>query len=172
MELWRALMIPTTGGSLGDNGFGVIASSDPNLRTLSSFITRTIGIAILKARLLSKSFTREAIPQFYRLLNFACQCSITFRTEPSRSSVSFEVTGSWISLENISDFPKILFTHTFEPKLLRVCIRFKSILETIWLLPYLINSQNSSPLIPNRGYRCIDTAFIQNRVIDVMAFST
>jgi hypothetical protein len=172
MALWRALMIPTTGGSLDDNGFGVIASSDPNPRTLSSFITRTIGIAILKARLLSKSFTREGIPQFYRLLNFVCQRSITFRTEPSRSFVSSEVIGSWISLENISSFPKTLFTPMFEPKLLRVCTRFKSILETIWLPLYLISSRNGSPLIPNTGYRCIDTAFIQNRVIDVMAFTT
>jgi len=160
MAWWKASMIPTTGDSLDDNGFGVIASSDPNPRTLSSFITRTIGIAILKARLLSKSFKREGIPQFYRLLNFVCRGSIIFRMEPSRSFVSSEVIGSWISLENISSFRKTLFTVMFEPKLLRVCIRFKSILEAIWLPLYLINYQNGFPQIPNTGYRCIDITFI------------
>lgn len=160
MGLWRALMIPTTAGSLDDNGFGVIASSDPNPRTLSSFITRTIGIAILKARPLSKSFKKEGIPQFCRLLNFASQRSITFLTETSHSFGLSEVIGSWISLENISSFPKTSSTPMFEPKLSRVCIRFKSILETIWLPLYVIHSQNGFPLIHNTGYRCIDTAFI------------
>jgi hypothetical protein len=127
---------------------------------LNSFIIRTIGIAILKAKLLSKSFARRGIPPFYRLLNFVCQGSITFRTEPCRSFVSSEVIGSWISLENISSFPKTLFTPMFEPKLLRVCTRFKYILETIWLPLYLITYQNGFPQIPNTGYRCIDITFI------------
>jgi hypothetical protein len=171
MELWRALMIPTTGGSLDDNGFGVIVSSDPNPRTLSSSITRTIGIAILKAKLLSKSFKREGIPQFYHLLNFICRRSIIFRMESSRSFVSSEVIGSWMSLENISSFRKTLFTVMFKPKSLRVCIRFKSILETNGLPLSLINYQNGSPQIPNTGFRCIDIAFIQDRVIDLVAFT-
>jgi len=160
MERWRVLMIPTIGASLDGNGSGVIASSDPRPRTLNSFITRTIGIAILKVRLLFKSFKKEGTPQFCRLLNFASQRSITFRTEPSLSFVSSEVIGSWISLENISSFLKTSFIPTFEPKLSRVCIRSKSIQETIWLPLCLIHSQNGFPLIHNTGYRCIDTAFI------------
>ena len=153
-------MIPTTGGSLDDNGSGVIASSDPNPRTLSSFIIRTIGIAISGARRLSKSFKRRDISRFYRLLNFVCRGLIIFRTEPSRSSVSSEVIGGWISLENISSFRKILFIVMSELKSSPLCIRFKSILETIWSLLYLIHYRNGSPQIPNTGYRCIDIAFI------------
>jgi hypothetical protein len=40
------------------------------------------------------------------------------------------------------------------------------------LLPlYRINYQDGFPKIPSTGYRCIDILSIQNRVIDVMAFT-
>jgi hypothetical protein len=37
---------------------------------------------------------------------------------------------------------------------------------------YRINYQNGVPQILNTGYRCIDMLSIQNRVIDVVAFTS
>ena len=142
MELWRVLTTPTIGGSLDGNGFGVIASSDPSPRTSSSFITRTIGIATSKARLHPKSFKRKAIPQFYHRPNLVCRGSIISRMEPSRSFVSSEVIGSWISLEKISSFRKTWFIVMSELKSSLVYIRFKSISEMIWSSLYHIGYQN------------------------------
>ena len=49
MESWRASMIPTTGDSLGGNGFVAIANSDLNPRTLSSS-TRNHRYSCLKGK--------------------------------------------------------------------------------------------------------------------------
>jgi len=160
MERWRVLMIPTIGASLDGNGSGVIASSDPRPRTLNSFITRTIGIAISKAKLLSKSFKRRIIAQFYLLPNSVYRGLIISLTEPSHSSVSSEAIGSWTSLESTSSFRRTLFTVTSELKSSPVCIRFKSIPKMIWLSLYRIGFRNGSLQIPNTGYRSIGIAFI------------
>lgn len=158
MELSRASMILTTGGSLEGNGFGVISNSDPSPRTLNSFITRAIAIAALKAKLLSKSFKREGIARSCRHPNSVCRRSIIFRMERSRLFASSEVTRNWISLENISNFLKPSSTLMSGLKLSRVCIKSKSILGMIWLPLYRINYQHGLPQILNIGYRCIDTS--------------
>ncbi len=142
MELWRVLTIPTIGASLDGNGFGVIASSDPSPRTLSSFITRTIGTAISKAKRLSRSFRKQVIAQFYLLPNSVYRGSIISLTEPSHSSVLSEAIGSWTSLESISSSRRTLFTATSELKSSPVCIRFRSIPKMIWLSLYRIGCQN------------------------------
>ncbi len=142
MELWRVLMIPTIGASLDGNGSGVIANSDPSRRTLNSFITRTIGIAISRAKLPFKSFKKQATAQFYLRPNLVYRGSITSLTDPSPSSVSSEVIESWISLESISSSRKNLFTVTFGLRSSPVCIRFKSIPKTTWSSLYPIGCQN------------------------------
>lgn len=143
-------MIPTIEGSLEGNGFGAIVNSDPSPRTLNSSTTRAIGIAALKARLLSKSFKREAISPSCRPPNSVCQRSIIFRMEPSHSSGLSEVTESWISLENTLSFLKTLSIRMSELKLLPAYIKFKSILGTIWSPLCLINYPNGLPQIPKR----------------------
>lgn len=150
-------MIPTIGDSSEGNGFGAIVTSDPSPRILSSSITKTIGTAVLKARLLSKLFKREAISQFCRPQNSVYLRLTIFQTEQSLLSGLSEVTGNWISLENILSFLKPSFTLMSELKLLQVCIKFRSTLGMIWSPFSLISYPNGSPQIPKMGKQCIDT---------------
>jgi hypothetical protein len=164
-------MTPTTGSFFEGNGFGVIACSDPSPRTLSSFTTRTIITAASRVKpppSLSRSvgIVPFCLPQASHYLKW-----ITSLTGPSLLSVSSEAIKNWISLENISKFLKTLSTLMSELKSLLACIKFKSILGMILLPLYRINYQDGFPQIPNTGYRCIDILSIQNRVIDVMAFT-
>ena len=158
MELWRASMTPITGGSSGPNGFAAIGISDANPRTLSSSITGIIAIVASKARPPYSSSTSRAITLSCRPHNSRCQVSTSSRTGRSLSSALSVATGSWISLENILSFLRILSILMCELKSLRVCIRFRFTLVTIWLLLSRTSYQHGSLQILKMGNRCIGTS--------------
>jgi len=131
--------------------FGAIVTSDPGPRTLSSSITRTIAMAALGVRPPSKLSKKLDAFQPCRLRNSNSLRSTIFQKEPSPLSGLSEVIGSSISLENISSFLKLSSILMSELKLLRVCIKFRSILEMIWSPPYRTNYQNGLPQILKMG---------------------
>jgi len=164
-------MIPIIGDSFEPNGFGATATSDPNPRTLNSSITKTIVTATLKAKLPYSSSKKLAIPQCCRPQDSPCRILTTFRTEPSRSSVSSEATESWISLENILSFLRPLSILMSGLKSLPVCIKSKFTQATTWLRLFHTGYHHGLLQIPKPGNRCIDTSRIQNRVTYVMVFT-
>jgi len=158
MESLRASMILTIKDSSEDNGFGATATSDLSPRTSSSSIIKTIDIAALKAKPLSRSSKKPVILPSCRPQDSSFRRLIAPRMERSHSSVSSEVTKIWISLENILNFPKLLFIPMSELKSLRHCTKFRSILGKIWPSLYRINYQHGSPQTLKMSKRCIDTS--------------
>ena len=171
MESSRASMIPITGDSFAPNGSGAIAISDPNPRTLSSSITKTIVTATLKGNLPYSSFKKPAIPQCFHPQNSNCRTLTTFRREQSLLSVSSEVAVDWISLENILSFLRPLSILMSELKSLRARIKFKSTQMRASLCLFHTSYHHGLLQIPKLGNRCIDTSRIQNRVTYVVAFT-
>jgi len=164
-------MIPTTGSFFEDNGFGIIVSSDPSPRTSSSFTTRTIVTVASRVKHLASLSRSVGIVPFCLHQGSHYLKLITSLMGPFLLSVSSEAIKNWTSSENISKFLKTLSTLMSELKSSQACIKFKSILGMILLPLYRINYQDGFPQIPNTGYRCIDILSVQNRVIDVMAFT-
>lgn len=157
MEWSKVSMIPTTEDSSGCNGSGTIATSDRNPRTSSSSTIGTITTAASKVKPPYRSSTKKTIYRSCLLQSSNCQKSIIFQTEPSPSSVSSEVTGSSISLENIFNFLKNSSILIYELKSLLVCTRFKSTLVMSWLPPFHTVCQHGLRQISKMGNLCGDT---------------
>lgn len=157
MESWRASMIPITGGSSEPNGFGAIATSDRNPRTLSSSTIETIVIVASKGKHPYRWFKKPDSSQFCLPLSSHCRKWISFRTERSLSSVLSEVIESSISSENILSFLRPLFIPMSVPESLLAYIKFRSILVMIWLLLFLTSYLHGLLLTSQRGNPCVGT---------------
>ena len=158
MESWRALITPIIEDSSEPNGFVAIVTSDPSPRTLNSSTIDIIGTAALKARPLYSPSKMSAIPQLCHPQGSHCLKLITFRMERSLSSVSFEVTESSISLENILIFLKPLSILMSELKSSLLYIKFRSTPVMNWLLLSHTVCQRGQLQIPQMSNLCIDTS--------------
>ena len=133
MESWKASMTPTIGSFFEGNGFGIIANSDPNPRTLSSSITRTIVIAASGVKHPYNSSKSNGTLLLPHLQSSHCLKLITFPTAPFLCCVSFEVIKILISLGSTLSFLKILFILMLELKSSPICTRFNSTSVMSWL---------------------------------------
>ena len=157
MESWKASMTPTIESFFEGNGFGVIASSDPSPRTLSSFTTSTIVIAASKVKhLYSLSKNKDTLLLFH-LQSSHCLKLITFPMVPSLSSASYEAIRILISLESTLSFLKSSFILMFGLKSSPICTRFNSISVTNWLPLSSTVYQDGSLQILEIGNLCADT---------------
>jgi len=157
MESWRASIIPTINDSSEGNGFVAIVTSEHSLRISNSSIIETIGTVASKERPLYRPSKTRAISPSFHPQSSPCQKLTISQREPSRLSVSFEVIGSSISLENILSFLRPLSIPMFELKSLPVCIEFKFIQVMNWLLLSHTNYHHGLDQNLEMGYRCIDT---------------
>lgn len=140
MEPLRASMIRTTADFFAPNGSGAIVTSDPKRRTSSSSTIRTTGTVALRGKRPCRLSKKMASGQSSPLpgTNYP-RSALKSRMGPFPSFVSSAVTGSWISLESILPFPRLLFILMSGLKSSRACIRFSSTAAMNWSRPSLTN---------------------------------
>jgi len=140
MEPLRASMIPTTADFFAPNGSEAIVTSDPSRRTSSSFTIRTIGTVASRGRRPYRWSKKMASGRSSPLPGTNYPRSVLkSRKGPFPSFVSSAVTGSWISLESILPFPRLLFILMSGLKSSPACIRFSSTAAMSWSRPSLTN---------------------------------
>jgi hypothetical protein len=151
-------MTPIIESSLGPNGFEAIVTCDPSPSTLNSSTIDTIGTAASKARPLYRPSKRPTTPPSCYLHGSNHLPLITRPMAQFLSSVSSEVTESWMSLENILSFLNPLSIRMSGPKSSLPYTKSRSTSVMTWLLVFHTNYQHGSLQILKMGNLCIDTS--------------